>query len=76
MSTHNVEWDDVDNEIEMDSELFLWGKKIYVQGQKRITGGLPVHARKDTLVFYYKYIPPAGVTDTAPVVLVAYRPVD
>ncbi|MCK4701269.1 MAG: hypothetical protein KAT38_13065, partial [Bacteroidales bacterium] len=65
MSTHKVEWDDIENEIDMGNELFLWGKEEYVQGQKRITGGLPVHARKDTLVFYYKYIPPAGVTDTA-----------
>lgn len=70
MSTQNVEWDENDNEIDKDSELFLWGKISWIQVSKadyeaRIAGGLPVHARKDTLVFYYKYIPSAGVADTA-----------
>ena len=70
MSTQNVRWDDDDEEIDMENELNLWGKRDWVQVSKadwepRITGGLPVHARKDTLVFYYKYIPPAGVIDTA-----------
>ncbi len=70
MTTQNVEWDDDNNEINRDSYLTLWGKKDYVQVSKadweaRITGGLPVQTRKDTLVFYYKYIPPAGVADTA-----------
>ena len=72
MSTRNVEWDENYNEIDKDSELILWGKKDYVQVSKadwepRYTGGLPVHTRKDTLVFYYKYIPSTGVTDTADV---------
>ncbi len=72
MTTINVEWEEDNNEIHRDSYLTLWGKKDYVQvseddWEARITGGLPVHARKDTLVFYYKYIPPAGVTDTAQV---------
>lgn len=72
MTTVNVEWDEDNNEIDKDSELNLWGKSDYVQVSEevwnaRITGGLPVHARKDTLVFYYKYIPSAGVTDTAEV---------
>jgi len=70
MSTQNVRWNDEDDEVDMDNELTLWGKRDWVQVSKddwepRITGGLPVHARKDTLVFYYKYIPPAGVIDTA-----------
>jgi len=70
MSTHNVSWDDDDDEIDMENELSLWGVRDWVQVSKddwepRITGGLPVHARKDTLVFYYKYIPPAGIGDTA-----------
>ena len=70
MTTQNVEWDDDDEEIDMENELNLWGKRDWVEvsndvWEPRITGGLPVHARKDTLVFYYKYIPPAGVIDTA-----------
>jgi len=74
MTTQNVSWDNSDNEIDMDNELCLWGKRDWIKVSKadwepRITGGLPVHARKDTLVFYYKYIPPAGVIDTAEVSL-------
>jgi hypothetical protein len=74
ITTQNVEWDAQDNEIEKDSRVTLWGSLNYVQvgedqWEPRITGGLPVHARKDTLVFYYKYIPPDGVTDTAQVSL-------
>ena len=70
MTTQNVEWNDDDDEVDMENELSLWGKRDWIQVSKadwepRITGGLPVHARKDTLVFYYIYIPPAGVIDTA-----------
>jgi hypothetical protein len=75
MTTINAEWDEEDDEIDRDSYLNMWGKKEWVQVSKadweaRIIGGLPVHARKDTLVFYYKYVPSAGVTDTAGVGLV------
>lgn len=30
-----------------------------------IDGGIPIPERNDSLIFYYKYIPSAGVTDTA-----------
>ena len=70
MTTQNVRWDDDDDEIDMENELSLWGKRDWIEvspdnHEPRITGGLPIHARKDTLVFYYIYIPPTGVIDTA-----------
>jgi len=74
MTTQNVRWDDDNDEIDMDNELNLWGKRDWVEvspdnHEPRIIGGLPVQTRKDTLVFYYIYIPAAGVIDTAEVSL-------
>ena len=74
MTTQNVRWDDDDDEVDMDNELNLWGKRDWVEvspdyHEPRITGGLPVQTRKDTLVFYYIHIPAAGVIDTAEVSL-------
>jgi len=71
MTTRNATWDEEDNEIDKQAYLALWGIREHVRvgedWEPRIVGGLPIPARKDTLVFYYKYIPETGVLDTAEV---------
>jgi hypothetical protein len=72
MSTQKVSWEENENTIRMRAQIVLWAEKEYIQvsendWEAKIHGGLPIHARKDTLVFYYKYTPAVGVIDTAAV---------
>lgn len=72
MMTQNVSWykDGEDEGMNMGTLLTLWGSINWIRTgeddwSERLVGGLPVESRKDTLVFYYKYIHPEGVVDTA-----------
>ena len=70
MSTTNVQWDESRSQLGMNNILALWGKEDWIEispdnYKLNISGGLPIEERKDTLVVYYKYMPPEGVTDTA-----------
>jgi hypothetical protein len=75
MSTQNSGWyeDDEhpeDNQVYFDGRLFLWGARTGIQvgeddWEERYLGGIGIPARKDTLIFYYKYMHPKQVVDTA-----------
>lgn len=73
MTTHRVDWNESEQQVQMDAQLSLWGSLEWTYNSAddrydaNITGGLPVDEREDTLVFYYKYQPPTNVLDTASV---------
>jgi len=75
MSTQNARWYEGKGEgdesgIDRDATVTLWGFRDYIRindttWEDRTIGGLAIPARKDTLVFYYKYMHPNSVLDTA-----------
>ncbi len=77
MSTRNARWYESEKEgdesgIDRDCSVTLWGFRDDIKindttWMDRIIGGLAIPARKDTLVFYYKYMHPDQVFDTASV---------